>query len=407
MKKPGVLFVMNTLRPGGAEMFVLRLAKYLSNNFQIHIHSCFPEQDEPAFVEQFRTDLEFEFLEDAPKIGKAKSWFFWKMNAIAALLGHKGLYVKLCAWQREKYFRKELNRRNIKVVNSSSAHADSVAVNFFKKNFGIPAVLSLHSAYNQENWGADPKANEAFIAAVKPTLRGADALLYTADHNAAIFEHVPPTEQQVVEKIYLGYEPKPISKNRIDLGWPNDAFVVSMMARGIPEKGWKPCIDAFLKLTEVKPNSMLILIHTDTEHMQELRKKFQEVKSIVFAGFLSDPSAVLSNSDCTVLPSHYPESLPYAITESLAYSRPVFATPVAEIPQMLHTDAGPAGGIIPFTSAGVADDGVLADYLIKMASDSAHSKELCDRAHNAYQKFSMENCGGRYAQIINRLIDAR
>lgn len=405
MKRPGLLFVMNEIRPGGAEMFVIRLAKFMQPHFDIHVYSCFPENDDPDYVAQFREAVPFEFLPHADAHLPAwREQLYWKLNAVADLLGVKGLYARLRKRDRVRYFVKAIQARNIVVVNSSASHSDGFAVNFLKRYCGIPAVISVHSAYNRENWGG-PGRQEAFFRAVRPILHGADALLYTADHNLDILKHLPPPPQVLVEKVYLGYEPQEVTQTRTDLGWPEGAFVVAMMARGIPEKGWQQAIDAFLMLQEARKNCMLVLIHTDTDYIRELKQRYRPHEDIVFAGFLSDPSAVLHHADCTMLPSHYPESLPYAITESLAYGTPVLATPVAEIPQMLQTPSGVAGALIPFDAEGRADAHVLGTELVRAATDPDVMEQWEVNAGHAFQKFSMEHCGGRYRELFNTLID--
>jgi len=407
MRKAGLLFVMNEIRPGGAEMFVIRLAKFMQPHFDIHVYSCFPENDDPDYVAQFKAAVPLQFLPHPDEtIPVWREFLYWKLNAIAGLFGTKGLYVRLRKWDRKQHFAQELKARNIRVINASASHSDSFAVNYLKHHFGIPVVLSLHSAYNRENWGTEEK-HGAFFQAVRPTLNGADALLYTADHNLEILQHVQPPAKVLVEKVYLGYEPKQVTTTRSDLGWPEDAFVITMMARGVPEKGWEQALEAFEMLKAQGVKALLILIHTDTEHIRALQARYAGNQDVRFMGFVSDPSAILALSDCSMLPSHYPESLPYAITESLSYGTPVFATPVAEIPHMLTTAEGMAGGIVPFTESGVADSGVLADELHRAATDVHHLARLRDRAAIAFQKFSMEQCGGRYLEVFKQLMDGK
>jgi glycosyltransferase involved in cell wall biosynthesis len=404
VKRPGLLFVINEVRPGGAEMFVIRLAKFMQPHFDIHVYSCFPANDDPDYVAQFREAVPFDFVPHPDAVLPPwREFLYWKLNAVAALFGVKGLYVRLRERDRVRHFAKQMKSRNIRVVNSSASHADAFAVKFLKRHLGIPAVISVHSAYNRENWGG-AEGQAEFFSSVSPILHGADALLYTADHNLEILKHLPPPPKVLVEKVYLGYEPQKITETRADLGWPEGAFVVAMMARGIPEKGWQQAIDAFMVLKEARKDSMLVLIHTDTAYIRELKERYEAEETIVFAGFLSDPSGVLHYADCTMLPSHYPESLPYAITESLAYGTPVLATPVAEIPYMLATDEGVAGAIIPFDGDGKADVHALSQELVKAALSPEHLQQLESNAREAFRKFSMEHCGGRYLEVFNDLI---
>lgn len=402
------MFILNEIRPGGAEMFVIRLAHYMQDDFNIYVYSCFPKNDAPEFVAQFHEAVNFEsFPHPNGILPSWREFLYWKLNALANMLGKKGLYTKLRALERKWHFSKELRKRNIRVVNSSATHSDNFAVNYIKRHFHIPAVVAMHSAYNREHWGVAP--NDAdFFRTTHSIFNGADALLYTADHNIEIMHHMPPLDRVIlVEKVYLGYEPKVVVAKRSDLGWPDDAFVVTMMARGIAEKGWEQALHAFCVLLESHANSLLVLIHTDTEHMDSLKEQYALEGRIRFMGYVADPSAILKHSDCSILPTHYPDSLPYAITESLAYGTPVFATPVAEIPQMLETEEGLAGGLIPFTAEGVANADVLATYMAKAASDKVHLELLRHRAKLAFRKFSMTQCGGRYMEVFKQLIDGK
>lgn len=405
MRRPGLLFVMNDLRPGGAEMFVIRLAKYLQNDFDIHVYSCFPEMDDPDFEQQFRDEVSFIRFPNPPDtLSPWKEFLYWKLNAMAALFGIKGLYVKLKERNRKRHFRKQIREKNIQVINSSSSHSDGFAVNYLKKHFNIPAVVTMHSAYNKENWG-DQTHHEKFFSTSRLILENASAILYTADANAVIFNRLEKYAGVTPKKVYLGYVPKKTALSRLEMAIPEDAFVVTMMARGIEEKGWQQALNAFDQLLLSRPNSYLFLIHTETEHIAYLRAKWAHDSRIRFEGYVADPSGILSNSDCTILPSHFPESLPYAITESLAYGIPVFATEIAEIPQMLNTPIGIAGELIPFAKDGVADSEALAQLLTRASLDSEYLNRMKQVAHQAFQRFTMDECGNQYELVFRELMN--
>ena len=169
-----------------------------------------------------------------------------------------------------------------------------------------------------------------------------------------------------------------------------------MMARGIREKGWIEAIKAFKLLQMVREDSYLILISTESEHIKTLKIQNQANKNIIFIGYQADPSAILYSSNCMVLPSYFPESLPYTITESLACSKPVLACPIAEIPAMLNVNDQIAGYLIPLDNEGVANVDILAEKLIELATNSIVLQEKEMLSNQAFQKFSMEICGSYY-----------
>jgi hypothetical protein len=76
MRRPGILFIINDLRPGGAEMFLLRLGMYLKESYSIHILTINQGCDDPHFVNQIRKTLPFDFLE------KGDSMWFCAISGI-------------------------------------------------------------------------------------------------------------------------------------------------------------------------------------------------------------------------------------------------------------------------------------------------------------------------------------
>jgi glycosyltransferase involved in cell wall biosynthesis len=407
MKKPGLLFVINDLRPGGAEMFWVRLGAYVQEDFDIHILSLNPERDDPNFVDMMHQNLVFSQVPfPVPEPSGIRSWLYWKLNAIATLFGREGFYVKLRDRYKRNVLGKEMKRRNIRIINTSSSSSDSFSVHYLKKNFGIPAVITMHSSYNEECWD-DFGSRERLIQTATGIFEGADHIFYTADHNIRIFSLLESLKIPKPEKVYLGYAPASVSVSRADLSIPEKAFVITMMARGIEEKGWQCLLNAFERLQTVRQESLLILIHTDTDYMKDLKIRYAENAAVRFCGYVADPSAILYHSDCSVLPSHFPESLPYAVIESLAAGTPVFATPVAEIPEMLRSDSGVAGGLVPFHADGKADADVLTGYLIRAATDTEQLANWKASAKQAFRKFSMEVCGEHYKMVFFELINGK
>ena len=172
------------------------------------------------------------------------------------------------------------------------------------------------------------------------------------------------------------------------------------MARGIEEKVWKEAIESFIKLKEIYANSYFFIISTITEYIEKLKTEYSNQKNLIFTGFQANPAAFLKSSSCSILPTYYPESLPYAITESLACNLPVLATPVAEIPNMLKSEQGIAGELIPFDENNRANVNILAEYLIKLATDQTYYEEKKILAKLAFEKFSMKKCGDSYLQKL-------
>lgn len=410
MKRPGLLFVINDIRPGGAEMFMFRLAAYLQDSFSIFILSLSPDQDDEHFVGQFTANQKFERLR-LPRLKEdsLKNRLFWKLNAIAFRFGYAGLYRKLRTWEEQRLFGQCLKNRNIRAVNSSSSRSDAFSARVLKNKFGVPLIITMHSSYNPDCWN-DFGSSKQLKETCNEIFTAADHVFYTADENILIFKELNLNLSIQPEKCYLGYHPPETNGLTFpqDLGIPSSAPLFCMMARGIPEKGWDCAISAFLMLMQEVPDAHLILISTETEHIAELRGNSLPHPNIHFLGFQPFPAPLLARATATLLPSHFAESLPYAIIESLAVGTPVFATPIAEIPQMLESHLGSAGATIPLDGRGRAIEQELF-RLLKVACTQPDQLALWKQAAKSAfeEKFSMQVCGDRYKTRITTVIDGK
>jgi glycosyltransferase involved in cell wall biosynthesis len=397
--KQGVLFVVNDLRPGGAEMFLLRLAQFLSDDLEIFIHCVNPEKNDPAFVQLFQEQLSFRFIQQ-PLLNQKRETLFWKINAFFYFLGIKGVFSKLKKNNEILFFKKQLKHYNVRAILTSGISSDFKSTQFFRLHFQLPVILTMHSDYNEEFWNIPGRNQDAFFNLTNQIFKDTDVLFYTADHNIKIFDHLQLKANLPIQKCYLGFQKKSPSNIRPLFNIPKDAFVGTMMARGIPEKGWEEGIQAFTKLQQTVPNSYLLLIHTESEYIDGLREEFKHCSSIIFCGYVSDPSGILYSSDVFLFPSHFPESLPYAITEALACGVPVLSTPIAEIPEMLNTQGDIAGELISFDSRGRCNVDELANKLQLYALDSVLLSEKKNLASMAFEKFDMNTCGNRFKESL-------
>jgi glycosyltransferase involved in cell wall biosynthesis len=409
MNRKGLLFVINTLEPGGAEMFMVRLAVHLQEQFDIHILSLFPEHDDPEFIAMMNDRFRFKLIKVEPDpLDHWQERVYWKINALGYRIGVKGLYSKLVRRRKDVYLRNELQKRNIVAINSSSNSSDSFAVHRLRKLSGIPVLITMHSSYNPEVWPLQEDERRKFFMEAERIFSNADHILYTADRNIEIFQEFSDYKGPEPKKQYMGYQvPQSYSNIREELGIVGPSFLISMVARGTREKGWIEAIAAFRKLRTIHPNAWLVLVCPLTEHIEGLKANVSEDEHIVFTGYLSNPADVMWSSDCTILPSHFPESLPYSIIESLGAGRPVIATPVAEIPQMLQSEEGMAGMLIPFTDTGIADPQALFEGLKLWVSNPKELERAQLNARSAFQKFTMEQCGGRYLDVFNMLMNGQ
>jgi glycosyltransferase involved in cell wall biosynthesis len=156
-----------------------------------------------------------------------------------------------------------------------------------------------------------------------------------------------------------------------------------------PEKGLDVLIRAVAKLAAGR-----LLIVGDGPDAERLKKLAAELTAsrVEFAGFRSgeELKRILAESQFVVLPSVWYENLPFAVMEAFASSKPVVASRIGGIPEMI--DGGVNGILFP---AGDAD--ALAASLDLMLGDRRLREEMGRRGRAKAERLYGRD--GHYAQI--------
>jgi glycosyltransferase involved in cell wall biosynthesis/SAM-dependent methyltransferase len=178
--------------------------------------------------------------------------------------------------------------------------------------------------------------------------------------------------------------------------------VVLTLARLQPQKGLSTLLRAAVALPEVA-----IAIAGEGPQRQELQAEAGELgieDRVVFLGFREDTAALLASADVFVLPSEH-EGLPLALLEAMAAGRPVVATAIPGIDEVVT--AGETGllfpaGDSPSLTASIRrllDDPRLAERLA--AAGEAHvrahftSSRMAERVMRSYDELLNGGGGGR------------
>lgn len=99
-------------------------------------------------------------------------------------------------------------------------------------------------------------------------------------------------------------------------------------SRIIKEKGIVELIEAFKIVQAFKEDIKLTIAGWFDNGIieREVLDKIKNNNSISFIGYQKDVQKVITQCDCVVLPSYYPEGVPRSLTESLALSKPIITT---------------------------------------------------------------------------------
>jgi glycosyltransferase involved in cell wall biosynthesis len=147
------------------------------------------------------------------------------------------------------------------------------------------------------------------------------------------------------------------------MGVPADQFTVGWIGRMTAVKRTDDVLLAFKKLRELGVDACLCMVGDgpDRDHVEQRASELGVVRHCLFLGYLEDVASYYAAFDAVVLPSGN-EGTPVSAIEALAGGRPVVATRVGGVPDVIRD------GIDGFlVEPGAIDD--LADRLAQLARD--------------------------------------
>lgn len=235
------------------------------------------------------------------------------------------------------------------------------------------------------------KSHQRRISIIEKLIPTLDHIVVISDEQIATLEDRFHGSAGKLKKIYNGYplpESLPVRSER-------EYFTVGMIARGIPEKGWKQAIEAFSQLPD---QHLRLHLYGESAYLNQLKTEITD-KRIVFAGFTDHPLEVIANIDVGLLPTYYSsESLPTTVIEYLAMNKPVIATNVGEIAQMLQTRSGAAGILIEERDPEKMVK-PLHEAMSRLATNEGCYRQASDCCAEAFEKFSMQQCVDAYLSL--------
>lgn len=164
---------------------------------------------------------------------------------------------------------------------------------------------------------------------------------------------------------------------RNELGIPLEDNLVGMVARVAPVKDYYTLILAATKVLARYPNTRFLIVGDNSRvdlnrrHYQEVVQKLREAgieDKFLFTGHRNDVPRLIAAMDICVLCSHR-EGLPLSILESMAMQKPVVATAVGGIPEVI--ESGVTGYL---HQPGNSDE--LASAIISLIEDSAKASRI-------------------------------
>jgi len=161
-------------------------------------------------------------------------------------------------------------------------------------------------------------------------------------------------------------------------------------ARATPEKGVAHLLQAFDRVVKAEPcrtqRPILIYIGDGPQLMelQSLRDDLSAKDDIIVAGYRPDASEIVKGADICVVPSVWQDAFPLAVLEAMAGGKPIIATRVGGIPELI--EHGVSGLLVP-----PADEVALAQAIQSLLADPSRAARLGEAAiQRVAERFTLE-----------------
>jgi glycosyltransferase involved in cell wall biosynthesis/GT2 family glycosyltransferase len=279
---------------------------------------------------------------------------------------------------------REQGRQNwLDSVGADIVHTHYIGAEFLllsrrEKRYKQSYIVSLHGSYEI-----------TFISdeLQMKMLRFVDRWYYLHRKNLSTFDGLPlafDRFQPVVNGI--SFDSRPFERSRSNLGFGPRDFVFAIVSRAIPEKGWSEAIRA-LRIAQARvPDRRLgLILCGDGSSLSVAQAEANGDPSFVFVGYQDRVQGLYRLANCALLPTRFlGESFPLTILEAFASKRPVIATDVGMISEMVNSAFGPCGLLVPNSSCDEEFIRHLSDAMVEIVE----AVSPADRANMARRSLS-------------------
>lgn len=199
------------------------------------------------------------------------------------------------------------------------------------------------------------------------------------------------------------FNPDRVKENiREELGIDQDAPLVGNISIIRTEKGYPYFLEAAQEILKVKPETSFLIVGHEPKGntlTQEVRKRGLEDK-VIMPGLREDIPQVLATLDVFVL-SSLREGVPQGVTQALAMEKPVVATDVGGVPELIkHNQTG--------LLVSPANSETLAKAILELLEDREKAKRLGENGRRLVEeKFSQETMIERIEDLYRELLKKR
>jgi len=187
---------------------------------------------------------------------------------------------------------------------------------------------------------------------------------------------------------------------RQQLGIGTDQPVISTIGRLSPQKGQRDFLESAARVLKAVPNAMFLVLGDGPakEELRDLCRSLNIQDAVSFLGHQRDVAAFMALSNCIVLAS-VREGLPYVLLEALALARPVVATQVGGVPELVQD--GEAGLVVPPRKPDRLAEAIL--YLLRNPAEAARLGQ--EGRERVLREFTAEVMGYKTAEVYRAVLE--
>ncbi len=188
---------------------------------------------------------------------------------------------------------------------------------------------------------------------------------------------------------------------RASLGIPPGVPVIGAVGRLDIQKGHERLIEAARKITDAGQDAFYVILGEGVERprLESLVRDLGLSGRVLLPGYRADIRPYLAMMDVFVMPSRR-EGTPMALLEAMAMKKPVVATAVGGVPDVLRD--GIDGIMLPEDGAG------LSGALLKLLRDPAFARQMGGAGRRRVEtEFSSLRMAGRYEDVYRRCLMSR
>jgi glycosyltransferase involved in cell wall biosynthesis len=266
-----------------------------------------------------------------------------------------------------------IRRKRVDVINTHLTTASLLGA-MAGRMTGVPVIAHVHAA--------DSKTFFQFAHYLVAVAKGVEQHLTD--------QGVPAAK---IHLLYYGVDleryahPLPVAEAKARLGLPAETRTIGIVGSLIDRKGHRFLLQA-LKQIEPQTGPVHAIFAGEgmlEENLREMAASFGMSERVHFLGFRRDVIEVVSALDVFALPS-LKEGLSIAVMEAMALRRPVIATAIAGMPEVVRD--GETGLLIP-----PGDVDALAQALLRLLNDPSFAERLAnDGRHFLEQHFDQRDC---------------